>query len=57
MAKIIDEISKRRTIRLSTDDIINIVREYQNTTYGKHTYKEQRAALDKTNFYVPEDLF
>lgn len=57
MAKIIDENSKRRTIRLSTDDIINVVREFQNLTYGKKTYNDQRLALDATSLFVPEDLF
>ncbi len=57
MAKIINEECKRRLIRLSTNDVINIVREYQVITYGMHSYDEIRDVLGAQDLYVPEDLF
>ena len=33
MAQIIENLKGRRSIRLNTDDIINIVREYQNISF------------------------
>jgi len=57
MAKILNEDFKRRIIKLSTDDIINIVREYQNSTQGKTSYQQIRSSLDKLNLFIPEDLF
>lgn len=57
MAKILNEEFKRRIIKLSTDDIINIVREYQNSTQGKTSYEQIRSSLDRINLFIPEDLF
>ena len=57
MAKIIENLSGRNTIRLSVDDVINVVREYQNITINSNSYEEIRAKLNKTEFYLPEDLF
>lgn len=57
MAKIIENKTIRRIIKLSTDDVINIVREYQNLNKKCYTYKEIRALLDTQQFYLPEDLF
>ena len=57
MAKIIQNLNGRRTIRLSTDDVICIVREYQNIIQGSNTYKELRSKLNNCELYLPEDVF
>lgn len=55
MANIIENLYGRRMIKMSTDDVISIVREYQNTA-GKHSsYDELRKKLDAHEFYLPED--
>lgn len=56
MAKIIENKHGRRIIRLNTDDIINIVREFQSCTINSKTYKETRAKLDAIDLYLPEDI-
>ncbi|MBQ4123189.1 hypothetical protein IJD44_05660 [bacterium] len=55
MAKIIENKKGRRQIRLNTDDIINIVREYQNITAKSICYEHARELLDKFDLYIPED--
>lgn len=58
MAQIIENFNGgRRSIRLNTDDIINIVREYQNISYSCKSYEEIRRNLDNFNMYLPEDIF
>ena len=54
MARIID--SKRRIIMLSTDDILNIVREYQKLTHDSCCYEHTREILEKSTLFVPEDI-
>ena len=56
MAYIIENNLKRRIIRLNTDDIINIVREYQNITCNSYSYSEIREKLNKKELYIPEDI-
>ena len=56
MAKIIENFSGRRNIRLNTDDIINIVREYQNITININNYNDIRCKLDNIELYLPEDI-
>lgn len=53
MAKIIE--NKRRIIKLTVDDVLNIVREYQQLTYKSCCYEHTREILEKNNFYIPED--
>ncbi len=55
MANIIENLYGRRTIKMSTDDVITIVREYQNAVKGCKTYALMREKLDAKNFYLPED--
>lgn len=58
MAQIIENLNGgRRSIRLNTDDVINIVREYQNITYSCKTYDDIRNNLENCNLYLPEDIF
>ena len=56
MAKIIENSKGRRLIRLNTDDVINIVREYQTLTINSYDYEETRKKLEKSEFYLPEDI-
>jgi len=53
MAKIIE--GKRRVILLTTDDIINVVREYQNLTRRSFNYEHTREILNSSPLYLPED--
>lgn len=55
MAQIIENSKGRRSIRLNVDDVISIVREYQNIIQGESHYIEVRKKLSKTDFYLPED--
>ena len=55
MANIIENLYGRRMIKMSTDDVISIVREYQNTAGRPATYRELRERLDAREFYIPED--
>ncbi len=56
MAEILENLNGRRVIKISTDDIISIVREYQNTVCGMTSYAEIRNALDNKDLYIPEDF-
>ena len=53
MARIIE--GERRIIKMSVDDIINIVREYQTICKNSCCYEHTRELLSKTNIYIPED--
>ncbi len=56
MAKIIENKKGRRLIRISTDDIITIIREYQNTVINIKDYNSIRERLDKKDIYLPEEI-
>lgn len=56
MAKIIENKRGRRMVRVSTDDVIMIVREYQNTVLNIRNYETIREQLDKREIYLPEEL-
>ena len=56
MAKILENSNGRRTIKLNTEDIITIVREYQNYTHLCNNYNEIRNKLSKIDIYLPEDI-
>lgn len=56
MAKIIANKKGRRTIKLNTNEIISIVREYQNNTNKCSSYEEIRNKLNKIEIYLPEDM-
>lgn len=57
MAKIIENKTGRRSIRLNKEDIIDIVREYQNNTLGSSSYDEIRKKLSNIEIIIPEDIF
>lgn len=54
MARIIN--GKRRIIKMSVDDVLNVVREYQRICKNSCCYEHTRELLSKSNFYIPEDL-
>jgi hypothetical protein len=54
MAQIIE--GQRKIIRLSTEDVFNIIREYQQLTYKCCCYEHKREILKKFPIYIPEDL-
>ncbi len=54
MARIIE--GPRRIIKMSTDDVLNIVREYQQITHDACCYEHIRELLNNAQFYIPEDL-
>ena len=57
MAQIIDNPIGRRMIQLSIDDILMIVKMYQQKCNCKNfSYDEVRQALSFGQFYLPEDL-
>lgn len=56
MAKIIENLNGRRLIRVSTDDIISLVREYQQYACESSSYKEIREKLNNKDIYIPEDF-
>ena len=53
MAKIIE--GQRRIIKMSTDDIISVVRQYQQLIQKACCYEHIREILDNTDFYLPEE--
>lgn len=56
MATIVENMHGRRTIRMTTDDIISIVREYQTIACSSLSYRETREKLDRAEIYIPEDV-
>ena len=56
MAKIIENKNGRKIIRLSTNDIISIVREYQNITINSICYDDILNKLNKIDIFIPEDI-
>ena len=54
MAKIIEN-DYRRIIKMSTDDIISVVREYQRLIKKAGNYNEIRNILEDTVIYIPEE--
>ncbi len=58
MARIIEnEEGKRRLIKMNSDDVINIVREYQKHVKYRNNYDEIRNQLQDCVIYVPEDVW
>lgn len=54
MAKIV--FGKRKIIRLSADDVFNIVRQYQLIARNSCCYEHTRELLSKYPVYLPEDV-
>ena len=57
MARIIENFSEnRRIIKLTTDDIISVVREYQRIVNKPSNFKETRSLLEDNVIFLPEDV-
>lgn len=57
MARIIEnEEGKRRIIRMTSDDVINVVREYQKHVKYRSSYDETRNQLEDCIIFIPEDI-
>ena len=56
MAKIVENEVGRRIIKMSVDDVISVVREYQRIVRNPETYEEIRNALSQTCMFLPEDI-
>ncbi|MCM1003928.1 MAG: hypothetical protein NC408_06250 [Candidatus Gastranaerophilales bacterium] len=56
MARIIEnELGSRRLIRMSTDDILSVVKDYQRIVPRFSSYDEARDFLADTVIYIPEE--
>ena len=49
-------MGERRIIKMSTDDILSIVRDYQRIVPRNSNYEEVRNHLDDCVIYIPEDI-
>ena len=57
MARIIEnESNARRIIRMSTDDIISVVKDYQRAVPRMASSDEVRSYLSDIVVYIPEDV-
>ncbi|WP_373532169.1 hypothetical protein [Vampirovibrio sp.] len=58
MARILDNMNGRRMIRLSPDDVLNVVSLYQQQLYGleQRDYQSIQTRLRQTDFYLPEEV-
>lgn len=57
MARIIETTNSiRRLIKLSADDIISVVKEYQSIVPRNSDYETTRSCLEDRVVYLPEDI-
>lgn len=56
MARIIENEVGRRMIKMSVDDIICVVREYQRVVSNPDSYDEIRELLSNECMYLPEEI-
>ena len=56
MARIIENELGRRLIKINTDDVISIVKEYQKLASQIKNPNELRSILNNSHFFLPEDL-
>ena len=56
MARIIESETGRRTIRMSTNDIISIVREYQRIVPRGAELNDIINCLNDTVIFIPEEV-
>ncbi len=53
MARIIE--GKRRIIKMTTDDVLSVVKQFQQITQKACCYDHIREILEHNDFYIPED--
>lgn len=57
MARIIESGNNtRRIIKLSTDDILSVIREYQRIVNKPSKYSDTRNILEDNVIFLPEDV-
>lgn len=57
MARIIEnEKGNRRIIKMTTDDVISVVKEYQKHVKIRSSYEEIRNQLEDCVIFIPEDV-
>lgn len=57
MARIIETSEKsRRMVKMSVDDIISVVQDYQRIVPRNASYEEIRSCLADVVVYIPEDV-
>jgi hypothetical protein len=56
MAKIIENEKGRRMVKMSVDDILSVVREYQRIVKNPQTYDGIRMILSTACMYLPEEI-
>ncbi|MBO7671931.1 hypothetical protein J6S88_00825 [bacterium] len=56
MAKIIEFTKSRRMVKLSTEDVIQVVKHYQSVTKGFKDVQIVRLLLNDSEFYIPEEI-
>lgn len=57
MARIIEsENGKRRIIKMSTDDIISVVKDYQRIVPRFSAIEDVRSYLEDVAVFIPEDV-
>ena len=57
MARIIEtQTNSRRMIKMSVDDIISVVKDYQRIVPRASTLNEARKFLSDTVIYIPEEI-
>ncbi len=55
MARIIE--GKRRIIKMDVDDILSVVRSYQQITRKACCYEHIRELLKSSSIYIPEEKY
>lgn len=57
MARIIEsQNGLRRVIKMSTDDILSVVKDYQRIVPRFSNYEEARNYLEDAVIFIPEDI-
>lgn len=56
MARIIENEKGRRMIKMSVDDVISVVREYQRVIKNPNSAEEIREVLNQQIMYLPEEI-
>lgn len=56
MAKIIENSSVRRMVKLSADDVLAVIKHYQTVTRGFKEAQIVRLLLKDAEFYLPEEI-
>ena len=56
MARIIERESERRIIKMTTEDIISVVKDYQRIVPRGASAEQVRSYLEDCVIFIPEDL-